>query len=77
LAAARDVRCRRSVAEITAELTGRWRDDHHSSLQQAATMYDAIPASIADYEQEIRCQLTSAGARRSAESPGVPPDHPE
>lgn len=57
LACLRDARCRKSVEEIAAELTGHWRADHLFSLQQALLMHDAIQERLAAYEQEILRRL--------------------
>jgi transposase len=53
LAALRDPRCRKSVAEIAEQLTGHWRADHVFSLTQALRMYDAIVERLQAYDREI------------------------
>lgn len=57
LAQLRDPRCRHSEAEIAAELSGHWREDHLFSLRQSLQMYDAIQERISDYQQEILRKL--------------------
>jgi transposase len=53
LAKLRDPRCQKSVAEIAAQLSGHWREDHLFSLAQGLKMHDAIEERIQAYEQEI------------------------
>jgi len=70
LAKLRDPRCQKSVAEIAAQLSGHWREDHLFSLVQGLKMHDAIEERVQAYEQEIlrklaemeraECQGTSA-----------------
>jgi transposase len=73
LATLRDPHCRRSEAEIAAELTGHWREDHLFSLQQAVKMYDALTANIAEYEHEIVRQLTARTPEDDRHRPVPPP----
>ena len=72
LAELRDARCRRSQAEIAAELTGSWREDHLFSLRQALKMYEAIQQRIADYEKQILRQLAAMAPAEFRQQP-VPP----
>lgn len=57
LAKLRDPGCRKSVEEITEELSGNWRADHLFSLQQGLKMYDTIGETIQAYEEEILRRL--------------------
>jgi len=50
----RDPRCRKSIRQITDELTGNWRDDHLFNLREALAMYDFILQRIGSYEAEIQ-----------------------
>jgi len=59
LAEFRDKRCRKSVEQITDELTGNWRHEHLFSLKQALQMYDHACASITEYEEEIQRVLAA------------------
>ena len=59
LAALRHRRCRKSEAEIAAQLTGHWRSDHLFSLEQGLKMYDAIAARLQEYDAEIQRQLAA------------------
>ena len=57
LAALRDPRCQKSVAEITEHVSGHGRKDHLFSLEQSVRMHDAIEERIQAYEEEILRQL--------------------
>lgn len=73
LAALRDRRCRKTVAEIAEQLSGHWRSDHVFSLQQALKMYDAIVERITEYDRELLTQLGTM-AHRDDDAP--PPPNP-
>jgi transposase len=53
LAKLRHARCRQSVEQMAAWLTGNWRVEHLFALAQALKFYDFIQARIAEYEQNI------------------------
>jgi transposase len=53
LARMRDRRCRKSVEQIAAELTGNWRAEHLFNLRQALKMYDQLCTVVTDYDSEI------------------------
>ena len=53
LAHMRDRRCRKSVEQIAAELTGNWRAEHLFNLRQTLTMYDQLCMVVTDYDSEI------------------------
>jgi transposase len=72
LAALRDPRCHKSVAEIADELTGHWREDHLFSLKQALRMYDAIEARLQEYDQEILRYLASLPPTTGDDGPAPP-----
>jgi transposase len=57
LAAHRDARCKKSLAEIARCLTGTWRDEHLFNLASALQMYDALERQIADYDQRMLSEL--------------------
>lgn len=57
LAALRDVRCRRSVAEIAESLTGNWREEHLFNLSSALRLFDEIDRSIAEYDEKLRLEI--------------------
>lgn len=71
LAALRDPRCRKSVAEIAEQLSGHWRADHLFSLQQALHMHDAVVDRLAAYDREILRQLAAMtpDTRRGDDAP--------
>jgi len=59
LAKMRDRRCKKSVKQITEELTGNWRPEHLFNLRQALTMYDQFCEAIAEYDAEILSYIDS------------------
>jgi transposase len=74
LAALRDPRCRKSVAEIAEQLTGHWREDHLFSLTQALRMYDAIIERLTEYDREILRYLDALPP--VSDGPAPPPVNP-
>lgn len=62
LATYRNGRCKRSVADIEAALTGNYRADHLFSLQQAVELYDVYQDKIADCDRAIEAQLKTFSA---------------
>jgi transposase len=73
LAALRHERCRKTDAEMVAELTGHWRADHLFSLQQGLKMYEALTERVTDYEQEIQRQLATMAPPDTDPTSGPPP----
>ena len=71
LAALRDERCRKSMQQITEELTGNWREDHLFNLKEALAMYDFILERVATYEAEIQRILKQLAANPE---PGLAPE---
>lgn len=57
LAALRDVRCRRSAAEITEALTGNWRDEHLFNLSSALRLFDEVDRCITEYDEKLRLEI--------------------
>jgi transposase len=53
LAALRDHRCRKSVAEIAQCLTGTWREEHLFNLASSLKLYDAVEELVAMYEGRL------------------------
>lgn len=73
LAALRDPRCHKSLAEIVAHLTGHWRADHLFSLEQGVHMYDAITTRIEAYDREIARQLDAMTPPDRGDQAAPPP----
>ncbi len=66
LAGHRDRRCHTSAEEISAALTGNWREEHVFALAQALDLYDAYQAKLADCDARIEQalgRLRAASAR--------------
>jgi transposase len=57
LAAHRDPRCRASVADIVAALTGHYREEHIFVLQQHLHLFDVVTAQLAACDQVIEQHL--------------------
>lgn len=75
LAALRNERCRRSLREMTDELTGNWREDHLFNLAEALRMYDFIQERIAAYEAEVQRVLAELAPKDApAQQPPVLPN---
>lgn len=56
LAALRDARCKKSVAEIAKHLTGTWRAEHVFNLGSTLSMFDNNEKEISKYDAELaRC----------------------
>lgn len=53
LAALRDLRCKKSEAEIAKALTGTWREEHLFVLRQSLELYDFYTRQIAACDAEI------------------------
>ena len=71
LAAMRDSRCAKSEAEIAAELTGNWREEHLFTLSQAYRTLLFLDERIAEFEAKIRAMY--AELARESEKPDPPP----
>jgi transposase len=74
LASHRDRRCRASPEQISAALTGNWREEHVFALGQALELYDAYQAKIADCDAQIEAvlmRLRDAAARPVGRLPAV------
>ncbi len=67
LAAHRDRRCRKSVAEIARYLTGTWREEHLFTLASALRLYDTFGDEIAAFE--TRVSRSSPRSRRPSVTP--------
>jgi len=59
LAALRDPRCKKSVKEITAHLTGTWRDEHLFNLGQAFKTLQFLDERIAEYDVKASQMFSS------------------
>jgi len=59
LAAHRDRRCRKSVAEIARYLTGTWREEHLFTLASALRLYDTFGDEIAAFETRVLAELAA------------------
>ena len=78
LAALRDPRCKKSVLEIAAHLTGTWREEHLFNLGQAFKTLQFLDERLAEYDVKVQAMLTSlaeaAGSCDNREqSPPSPP----
>jgi transposase len=72
LAAHRDRRCHASVAEITAALTGHYRDEHLFALRQHLAAFDFAQQQIADCDTAIRRCLVTLAARVGPPATALP-----
>lgn len=74
LAQYRDARCKKSVDEMAAHLTGNWREDHLFNLKQSLKLFDAVEGSIEEYEKELlqRMEALQPPERGTQQ---VPPHH--
>lgn len=66
LAQHRDPRCRATVAEIVAALTGHYRADYLFVMQQELAVFDLCQTQIADCDRAITAQLQTLAAARPA-----------
>jgi transposase len=57
LAGHRDRRCHASEQEISAALTGNWREEHVFALDQALGLYDAYQTKVAECDARIEAVL--------------------
>ena len=78
LAELRDRRCKKSVIEIAAHLTGTWREEHLFNLGQAFKTLRFLDERLAEYDVKVQAMLTSlaeaAGSCDNREqSPPSPP----
>jgi transposase len=72
LASHRDPRCHASAEQITAALTGNWREEHVFALGQALELYDAYQAKIVECDARIEAvllKLRGAAARPPSRLP--------
>jgi len=63
LARHRDRRCKASEAEITAALTGSYREEHLFVLRQALEVYDFFREKLKRCDEEIEARLCSLESR--------------
>lgn len=75
LAAHRDPRCHKSVAQIAEHLEGNWKPEHLFNLERALELYDHLQSQIVKYDQHIRRMLEEMAPqeRRGAPAPKVSP----
>ena len=72
LASHRDRRCHASVEEVSAALTGNWREEHIFALGQALELYDAYQAKVVECDARIEAvlgRLRDAAARPASRLP--------
>jgi transposase len=72
LASHRDRRCHASVEEVSAGLTGNWREEHIFALGQALELYDAYQAKVVECDARIEAvlgRLRDAAARPASRLP--------
>jgi transposase len=74
LAALRDHRCRKSVAQIAEHLEGTWKAEHLFNLQKALEQFDFFQAQIEAYEGQVSRMLQDQVPveRREAAAPVHP-----
>ena len=72
LAAHRDYRCRASVPEIQAALTGSYRPEHLFVLQQNLELFDACQTQLVACDRAIEAQVQSLTATREAPATPLP-----
>jgi transposase len=70
----RDRRCRKSVEEIAAELTGNWRPEHLFNLRQALKMYDQLCTVVAEYDTEILAYIQTLQPEDNNDTDVPPPN---
>lgn len=75
LAELRDKRCKKSVAEIAAHLTGNWRDEHLFNLTMALRLYDHLQQILSSYDEKIEQLLVQLQPPERADV--EPPPHPK
>jgi transposase len=63
LAKHRDVRCKATVGEIEAALTGHYREEHLFALQQAIELYDFYQSKITACDVKIEAALKKLAVR--------------
>lgn len=74
LAEHRDSRCRASVADIVAALTGHYRPEHLFVLQQNLELFDACQAQLAACDRAIEAHVqTLTGPMATPTTPLPPP----
>ena len=74
LAAMRDPRCRKTEAEIAAELTGSWREEHLFTLAQAYRTLLFLDERIAEFEERIRAMYAKLARESDRPDPPPPPE---
>jgi hypothetical protein len=72
LAAHRDPRCKKSVSELAAHLTGTWRDEHVFNLKMAVRLFDELEDMIGLYDAELYQAMTALQPPERQQEP-VPP----
>jgi len=73
LAAHRDYRCRASVEQIAASLTGNYRAEHLFVLRQNLELFDTFQRQIQTCDGEIESLLCTLAAKRRTPKAPVPP----
>lgn len=76
LAAFRDKRCKKSVAQIAQHLTGNWREEHLFNLKMALRLYQEVQDILAAYDQEIMRLLQELQAPERAQLDLTPHPNP-
>ena len=75
LAEFRDVRCKKSVAEIAEHLTGTWREEHLFTLGQAFKILQCLDERLAEYDAKASEMFTAlAAASGNPPPPPLPSD---
>jgi transposase len=75
LAALRDPRCKKSVAEIALHLEGTWKREHLWNLEQALALFDHLQQSIQAYDERLRERLAELAPTEREGQPA--PAHPK
>jgi hypothetical protein len=73
LAAHRDYRCRASVEQIAASLTGNYRAEHLFVLRQNLELFDTFQRQIRTCDGEIESLLCALAAKQRSPQAPVPP----
>lgn len=76
LAALRDVRCRKSEAEIAEHLTGTWREEHLFNLKMALRLYEQVQEILAAYDREMMRLLKDLQAPECTQLEPAPHPNP-
>ena len=74
LATLKDRRCKKSIDEIAAHLTGTWREEHLFNLKMALELFQKMNEMIQIYEQRILDEIEALHPPERADEPV--PAHP-